>query len=185
MSEFSQPSAGPPALTKQQSKQPNMAMVVIVTALITGFVTSLCWVGIGAIFFMVNTVEPPPFTIRTEAPEMVELGDPLELVVTISNESDETATLGSIDMDDVFLEGFRIKSIDPKPNSQDSMFGIYNFYVREKMQPGDSVTYTFNLEAAKTGYWASTVDAATLLGNFTSHWIEVEVVSELPEDDEE
>ena len=178
MSEFTQ---SPPAVAPPKKDN---TTVIVVTALITAAVTSVLWIGIGILIYSYQMAEPPPFTLEVEVPEVVVLDETMQIVATVTNHSEETATLGSMDITGELMEGFQLASVSPEPSSQTAIFGIHSFYSKHKLGPSESVTFTFSLKAVETGYWAGSIDACTPMEKFVSEWIEVEVVEELPDEEE-
>lgn len=192
MSEFTQPTPplispppvptapsgpNPPAANPGHGgKGPNIILTAIITAILTALVTSIGWVAVGMVIYKAATTDPPPFDVLVEAPEIMEVGNVAVMKVIIGNQSDKPITLGSIDIMDTLFDGFEVISVDPKPSSQDSLFGIYSYYSRHKLDADDTVTFKFTIKATEVGEWYSSVDACTPFENYVSEWVEIDVV---------
>lgn len=150
---------------------------VLLTVVITGVVTSLVWVGIGIVLYKAWTATPPPFVVTNTHPETVEEGEVFTLEVEVMNNSAEAAKLGSIDVYDDFLGGFRVVSVDPKPESKEHRWGFASYYFTETIDPGKSFTMELELEAVSVGWWYGDVDCCTPLENSVTSEAEVEVVA--------
>lgn len=64
--------------------------LIIITVLVTMFITSLAWIGIGATGYWLVTRESPTFAVEVEHPDVVEVGETLTLKVTVANDGTKT-----------------------------------------------------------------------------------------------
>ena len=110
---------------------------IIITAVLTFLVTSVLWIGIGAVGYYSMMQSPPGFEVTLVHPEEVTVGETFTIEVAISNPTAERLSLDSVDLYDELLDGFEIVSIDPKPNSKDHLFGYRSYYFEKKLQPSD------------------------------------------------
>ncbi len=195
MSEFTKPtpphikgSTPPPpvpAFTPGPAPKPagmSKTTAVILTAVVTGVLTSLCWV---LVYFTIKDLgdlgemfssEPPPFYISAEAPELMEVGDTCVIDVRVSNESDKKHTLSYIDIMDSLLDGFEVVSIHPKPRSKSNSFGVYSYHSKHHLEPGEEANFKFTLKAKELGEWSSTIDACDPMHEYVSDTVEIEVL---------
>ena len=162
----------PPPLPKRASA----TKVAVITAIITFCVTSFFWVCGGALAYHLMTREPPGFDVQVAHPGTVNLGETFYLTVMVENSSSKKLTLGSIDIYDDLLDGFRVISVSPKPNSMDGLFGMKSYYFRESLSSRESFTFQLELEAVNTGTWSGDIDCCTPTENFVTHFAVVEVI---------
>ena len=101
-----------------------------------------------------------------------------DLTITVDNPTEESISLGSIDLYDSLIDGFEVGAIDPEPSSRDGSMGFLTLYYSEELEPGDQFVVTVNMTARKTGQWAGDIDACTPLENFTTFHQEIEVLAE-------
>lgn len=150
--------------------------LIIITALVTMFVTSLAWIGIGATGYWLVTREAPPFAVDVEYPDVVEVGETLTLKVTVANDGTKDLRFAELDLYDTFLDGFEVVSVSPKPKSKERIFGIVTYGFSRKLKPAESMPIEFKLRAKETGMWTGGVDACTPTQNYVSEYAEIEVV---------
>jgi len=147
---------------------------VILTAFITIILTSMAWFAIGVVAYKAWLSEDSwmgdePFIVVLDAPATANMDEVITLKVTATNIGEDTATLGSIDVYDTFLEGFDVVRITPKPKNESGIFGFQSYYFDGfLMEPGESATVSFELKASKAGTWEGDVDCCTPLENFST-----------------
>ncbi|WOO41063.1 hypothetical protein [Rubellicoccus peritrichatus] len=141
-------------------------LTIFLTAIITAILTSAFWIAgitVGYVYYTSNYFigDTPDFAVSVDSPEQVRIGEEFDLVVKVSNPSEEDLKLGSIDIYDSLLDGFKVLEVIPKPNEEDSIFEFRSFYFSEELKPQDSVTITFKLKGAKAGVWTGDIDSCT------------------------
>ncbi len=105
--------------------------------------------------------EPPPFQLTVEKPEEVGVGETFAVEVRVRNSGDRPLDLGSLDVDDSLLDGFRVVDVEPLPEKRDHTLDFSSFYVTRTLAPGESAAVTLRLEARREGVWTGDVDACT------------------------
>jgi len=150
---------------------------IIITALVTMFVTSLVWIGIGAGGYWLFTRDAPPFTVGLEHPDVVEVGETLTLKVTVANDGAKDLKFAELDLYDTFLDGFEVVAVSPKPKTKDRVFGIATYGFSRTLKPAESFDIMFELRAKEEGLWTGGVDACTPMQNYVSEYAEIEVVA--------
>lgn len=149
---------------------------IIITALVTMFLTSLLWIGIGAGAYWLFTREPPPFTVGVGHPDVVEVGETLTLKVTVANDGTKDLKFAELDLYDTLLDGFEVVAVNPKPKSRERIYGIVTYGFSRTLKPGESFGIGFELRAKEAGLWTGGVDACTPMQNYVSEYAEIEVV---------
>lgn len=91
-------------------------------------------------------------------PDHAGVGDEVIMTVTITNSHPEAIVLDSIDVDDSFLEGFRVVNIVPEPKDTMHVFGRRSWDFTRKVAVADSWDIQFNLKAVSAGHWSGDVD---------------------------
>lgn len=145
-----------------------MKKQIVLTALVTFVLTSVFWVAclFGLYSWWANY--QPDFIISVDAPARVTEDAIFQLVAKVENPTDETLTLGSIDIYDSLINGFEVMSVDPEPESTDPSFGFATFYFSQELPPGAVHTVVFELRAVETGVWTGDVDFCTPSENFVT-----------------
>ena len=149
--------------------------LVFLTAGITAFITSALWIGVGAVAYWYFFDEQPPFVVKIDSPDTATTGERINLIVEVSNPTDENLELGSIDIYDSLIDGFVILTAVPSPDSRDDSLGFTSLYYSRSLAPGASFKANLALEARGVGVWTGDIDCCTPLGKFvtTSHTIVV------------
>ena len=75
----------------------------------------------------------------------------------ITNPTDQTLTLNTIDLADTLLDGFTVSSVSPSASSYNS-FGSTSYQFSKTISAGESYEVTLVLEATKPGVWTGDVD---------------------------
>lgn len=150
--------------------------LIIITALVTIFATSLAWIGIGATGYWLFTRDAPTFAVSVEHPDVVEVGETLTLKVTVANDGAKDLKFAELDLYDTFLDGFEVVAISPKPKSKDRTFGIVTYGFSRKLKPAESMAIEIELRAKEAGIWTGGIDACTPTQNYVSDYAEIEVV---------
>lgn len=143
-------------------------MKTCMTILITAILTSLCWMAVfaGVVYFYFSS--PPPFQVRVDYPNRVAMGDSFPLVVHISNPSERTETLDSIDIYDSLLSGFEIESVTPVEDSRDRILNFHSFCFSYLLDSATETEIVFTLKAQQKGYFGGDIDVCTPWQSFTT-----------------
>lgn len=151
--------------------------LIIITALITMFITSLVWLGIGVGGYWLVTRDAPPFAVEVEHPDVVEVGETLTLKVTVTNDGKEDLKLAELDVYESLLDGFEVVAVKPKPRTKERIFGIVTYGFSHNLKPAESFEIELELRAKNTGNWGGDIDACTPSMNLVTHYTEIEVVT--------
>jgi hypothetical protein len=123
-----------------------------------------------AICLLEITRDLPLLDASLSLPSEVQLDSTLTMVVTTTNTHSEPVILDSIDMDDSFLAGLQVLSIDPEPtdtlhipviNQRSWAFG-------KRVLPGSSLPVTFELRAVMEGHFSGDIDVCNPNQDFTT-----------------
>lgn len=151
--------------------------LIIITALITMFITSLAWIGIGAAGFWMMTMETPAFAIDAEHPDEVKVGETFTAKVTVTNDGKEDLKLAELDVYESLLDGFEVVAIKPKPRTTERLFGMVTCGISRNLKPAESFGLELELRAKEVGSWGGDINACTPSLNLVTHYTEIEVVA--------
>lgn len=150
--------------------------LILITALVTMFVTSVAWIGIGATGYWLVTRESPPFAVEVGHPDVVVTGETFKLDVKVTNEGADDLKFAELDLYDTFLDGFEVIAVRPKPRTKERVFGIVTYGFSRNLKPAESMAIEVELRAKETGLWTGGIDACTPTQNYVSQYTEIEVV---------
>ena len=153
---------------------------ILITALITMVVTSLVWLGIGAVGYWVVARDSPEFELRVDHPETVLVGEVFKVKVSVKNDGSSDMKLADLDIYDGLLDGFEIVSVTPKPRSTSKVFDILTHEFSQSLSPAETFDIEFQLRATDAGLWGGDIDACTPLLAFVTHYTEIEVLDPAP-----
>lgn len=142
--------------------------IVLITAAVTAFLTTLFWVGVGGLIYWYFVNSQPPFVVTVDSPKSAVKGEIVSLVVEVSNPTAESIDLGSIDVYDSFLDGFSVLKVEPSPDSSDNTFGFTTYYYEKTLGPGDSFQVSYQLKAKEAGVWTGDIDCCTPYQQFVT-----------------
>jgi uncharacterized repeat protein (TIGR01451 family) len=160
---------------------------VILTAVITAAVTSLLWLAVGGVAFMIwkdtsdisfgdTSLLGEPFQVEFDAPSTVKAGETFTLSITATNIGDDKTTLNSIDIYDELSDGFEVVRISPSSSEKMDLFNFRSYYFEGLgLDAGESTTVSFELKAVKPGNWIGDVDCCTPSESFSSSTVAIEV----------
>ncbi len=160
----------PPTPTSYRNK------LIILTALITMIVTSLVWVGIGAVGYWFIYTESPSFEIQVDHPDTVQLGEVVEVKISVKNTGADDVFLANLDVYDELTDGFEIIDVSPKHSSSERLWGYHSYNLRKKLAPGDVHDLTLKLRAKEVGLWSGDIDACNTMQNMVTYYTEIEVI---------
>ena len=138
----------------------NKTKIIVTTSLITFFTTSALWVA-GVVLLAYYFMDSPNFSVTVESPTEVKREEVFTISIDVNNPSDDSITLGSIDIYDSLLEGFEIIKIEPNPEETDSIFGFHTAYFNHVLNPRESFRSTYTLRAETAGLWIGDIDCCT------------------------
>ncbi|ABW67191.1 hypothetical protein [Desulfosudis oleivorans] len=125
--------------------------------------------------------ELPVLDATLSLPNEAQVDSAISMVVTATNRHSKSITLDSIDIDDSFLAGFQVISINPKPtdtthipiiNQRSWDFGTV-------IQPNESLPVTFRLKPVTEGHFSGDVDVCNPNQDFKTLLADVVVKKEL------
>ena len=110
----------------------------------------------GGIAFVVKFGgEPEGLSANYSMPSLVEKGEVFELVISMTNTGTTDIEVSDIDLDEVFddsiLDGLIVLESDPHMEKDYSISGIKTFKYNRTINPGDTHTVIFTLQAVTSG----------------------------------
>ena len=153
----------------------SQAALVIVTVVVTAIVTSLLWVVGVAVVYWQFSASQPPYMVAVEAPEVVEPGATFGLRLQVRNPTDGQLELGSIDIYDSLLDGFRLAAVEPAPTHREHTLNFTSLYYNHTLDPGAAFVVDCQLEAVRGGVWTGDVDFCTPSENFVTSTVTIRV----------
>lgn len=150
-------------ITNQKSRGPyfwigiGVGACVLLTVCIIGVMSlsmgGLVWLG---------SQTPENISSNIDVPLSSEIGEYVELVITVTNIGDSSIDLNSIDFSLNYLDGFDIDYSTP-PYDETSQFDALNekfqsFYFSQSIDPGDSLTVIFYGQAILPGDYSGALD---------------------------
>lgn len=128
-----------------------------VAALLLG---GLCIAGLVAMMVAFSG-EPEGLLVEVDYPWSVTLGETFDVTFQLRNVGEEPLFVEDIDLDepldDSFLDGCVVVSSDPPIEKDYSLDGIKSFLYDTTIDPGDSHTVVFTVEAQAEGQWGGPV----------------------------
>jgi len=115
-----------------------------------------CVVGIAYI-----ASDPPGVQVEVDGPSFVTMDEEFELTVTVENQrEDEPFELSSIDLADVYLDGFMLLNTIPRARSSEHIpiDNTRSFAFNRSLPPGQSAQFTFRLKPVKAGIYRGDID---------------------------
>lgn len=136
----------------------------IITGCITAAAIVFCCIAalVGGVYWLGSLSTSEIADITVNAPANVEQGQAYTITVTVRNISDKEIELNSVDIDKNILNGFIIATVEPsytdtyEYESSGTTFQTYSF--QAAIAPGESLTVTFEGEAALPGDFSGEVD---------------------------
>jgi hypothetical protein len=128
--------------------------------------TLLAFLGAGVLILFIGAVliwfwlirELPALDASISLPSETELGSTISMTITANNPHDKPVVLDSIDIDDSFLTGFQVVSIDPKSSNTTHVFGQRSWDFGQSVPSGKSMVVRFELKAVQQGRFSGDVD---------------------------
>lgn len=112
------------------------------------------------LFWLVFIRELPKLEAALSLPGEVTLGSTVDMVVTASNEQKLPVILDSIDIDESLFRGFQVVRIEPEPKDtfRVPILNQRGWSFGKEIQPGESISVTFQLKAVTEGRFSGDVD---------------------------
>jgi hypothetical protein len=106
-----------------------------------------------------ETVFPEGVSVEVEAPLTASVGEEIEIVATLTNDSGEDQVLHSIDIGLDYLSGIAITGSDPQFTDQiDLPDDTKSHFLLVDLADGESATVTFNATTLTAGDYSGTFD---------------------------
>lgn len=128
----------------------------------------LCGVAVAALafggLFWIGSRSPDNAAVQVNAPINVSVGDDVEVRITVSNTTDTSLEVSSIDFSMNFLDGFNVYQVDP-PYSESSQYEalgggetFQSYYFHRSVGPGETLTLVFSAQAVTPGDFSGNID---------------------------
>ena len=122
--------------------------------------------------------EEPTLDVRLSAPDEVTVGEAFDLTLITRNLHQEAIVLDSVDIEETFLEGFEVVSVDPTPTEEQTIFWYRSWSFGHSVQPGETMEVTFRLNPLKPGHYVGDVDVCNANQDFTTVIPNIDVMAE-------
>jgi hypothetical protein len=99
--------------------------------------------------------------VRLDVPAEARVGSEIELIVEVMNQrEDDVFHLTDIDLEDSYLDGFTLISVEPEPKSTESvdLLDVRSHSFDRDLAAGAVERFTFRLKAVEAGTWTGDVD---------------------------
>jgi hypothetical protein len=133
-------------------------------------------IGLCVVFF-VFLRDLPTLQCSVSVPAQVSVGDTVSMVVAATNAHSGAIVLDSIDVDESFLEGFRVERVQPNPTETMSVFGMRTWSFGKEVGIGETVEVHFTLKAVVAGHFSGDIDVCNPNQNFSTAVADVVVES--------
>jgi hypothetical protein len=135
-----------------------LALVMLALGFGIGFVAGAA--SSGKIAEALETVSKPPegITVTVNAPPAVKVGQPFDLVITITNALDKQRTLGDVDLETGLVTGMTIDKVTPAPQNTSTMVGYHVHTMNATVPAKGQSTVTFTITPKTAGTYTGTVD---------------------------
>jgi len=105
--------------------------------------------------------EPENVSVEYDMPSVVSNGETFDLVLRVTNQGTETITVSDIDLDEAFggsiLDGSVVLGTEPTMERDYSVEGLKTFFYNQPIQPGETRTITFHLQATTVGEFGGSI----------------------------
>lgn len=117
----------------------------------------------------------PELEATLTLPFEAQVETPVALVITARNPHAKPVTLDSIDIDDAFLAGFQIISIEPEPGDTTELPFLEqrSWAFKKVVPPGESMTVTYTLRPVTEGRFTGSVDVCNPAQDFKSLFADI------------
>ncbi len=153
-----------PTGSSTSGSKPSTFQIVIIGCVIAIFVgLCLCFALAASSFGLLAYLggEPEGLSVQFDLPYNVHVGDEFDLVLSISNTSEQPIHVTDIDLDVALsasiLDGAVVISTDPPMQRDYSVPGIKMFKYDSTIQSGDTMTVRFHLQAHTPGEFSGPI----------------------------
>jgi hypothetical protein len=105
--------------------------------------------------------EPENVSVEYDMPAVVSNGAMFDLVLRVTNSGSETITVADIDLDEAFggsiLDGSVVLETEPNMERDYSVEGLKTFFYNQPIQPGETKTIIFHLQATAVGEFGGSI----------------------------
>lgn len=105
--------------------------------------------------------EPENISVDYDMPAVVSNGENFDLEIRITNTGSELITVNDIDLDEAFggsiLDGSVVLETEPNMERDYSLEGVKTFYYNQTLQPGETKTVIFHLQATDVGEFGGSI----------------------------
>ena len=130
--------------------------------------------------------ELPLLDASLSLPSQATLDSTLVMVVTTTNTHTSPLVLDCIDIDDSFLEGFQVLSIQPEPtDTMHTPWGQRSWSFDQTVESSGTLTVRYELKAVQEGHFSGDVDVCNPNQDFRTLVADVVVRKELPNEPSE
>lgn len=128
-----------------------LGVFLILPLIVVGTITGLTLIN------LVNQ-EPIDMSVEILAPQTVAAGNEFTIEVIVENREQEPQILDSIDVGSTFSAGFEIREVIPPYEYTSSMIAEFqSFFFKQEIEPGETLTVTFNAVATQAGEYAGEI----------------------------
>lgn len=120
-------------------------------------------------------MEEPDFAVAADYPAEVGVGDEVTIAVTVGNTGNATATVGSIDVYDSFLDAFEVVAVEPAPTDTTSIFDFTTFSFSQPIEAGGEWNVSFRLKAREEGEFEGDLDVCDPDENFVTEVLSIRI----------
>lgn len=135
---------------------------LLVGALSLCLLVCVCGAVLGGIYLWQSIQEPSGVDISVDSPIQAALGEPVVITATISNPSDSSLEINSIDIAQSFLDGVLVTRVDPPYESSEVYdfvgYPFTSYYFYTNIQPGETQVITLYGEAIREGDFSGDLD---------------------------
>ncbi len=172
------PASHSPEVTNTPEYQRNK--LIVITVALTVMITSLAWLGIGGLAYLIIYQKSPEFRVTVDQPDTVVVGNVFKMRITVENSGSTPLTLSNIDLYDELLDGFEVTAIAPSPRTTEVLYGYVSHEIDRTLKSHETYSIQLELRAEAVGVWGGDIDACTPGQNFITRYTEIEVVDAAP-----
>lgn len=117
----------------------------------------------------------PVLEAALSLPLEAETDSTVTMVVTVTNVHKRAVTLDSIDIDNGFLEGFQVVSIEPRPTDtmRIPVIDQRSWEFGRAVAPGETVAVTFTMRAVAAGRYSGDIDVCNPNQDFKTLYADI------------
>lgn len=140
--------------------KPRLLIGIGIGCLVSALLGAVVLVGGVGLLIYSYALPSEDVLIEVDAPIRIKEGDPVSLIVTIENTSDEMQVLDSIDISNGYLDGFVMDDIQPGVlDSYDIwLLDMRNYTFLQEINPGKTLIVEYRGTAVKSGDFSGDID---------------------------